>query len=81
MSYKIADEYGSYLPYETTVYDMACRVAYCIRNRGLKVMVVDTETGRATSEVFHENADLDTFASGLTDKLLAGDYESRLLPR
>lgn len=70
MTYKIADEYGSFLPYQTSVYDMACRVAHKVRKLGREVKVVDTSTGRATSEVFYENADLDVFAAEVADNLM-----------
>jgi len=77
----IRDEYGSRIKggaYES--YDLACRVAHFVRKlHGFEIFVVDTCTGRATSEVHYSNLDLDLWACSEAKRLFAGDYESRMI--
>lgn len=61
--FEIRNEYGDLYRYSPRSYDMACRVAYCLRKlSGIGIMVVSSETGRAISEVFNLDPGKDRYA-------------------
>ena len=70
--FRIYDEYGSRYPYEPRTYDMACRVAYFLRTMVKHdVWVVDSDTGRATSEVHYPDTNQDRYARNVARRLAA----------
>ena len=75
-NYYIADQYGSYLPFCTTIYSLACHVAEAWRARDFEVYVVDGSSGRAVSEVYSDNEAHEAFARGYTDALFRSDLKS-----
>ena len=61
--YTIVEEYGYKFPFWTDDYDHGCRVAHFVRKLGqVVVMLVYSETGRATSEVHSPDMQRDIFA-------------------
>ena len=77
--YKIADKYGSYFQFECKSYLLACHTAHWIRERGYDCGVVDCATGRFMSEVYGISSPHEIMGKAIATRLLAGDYESRLL--
>ena len=72
--FKIQDEHGAVLADEFASYDLSCRVAhYLRRSLGLDCFVV--RNGRAVSEVFYTDTELDGWARYEADRIL---IESRV---
>jgi uncharacterized protein (UPF0254 family) len=79
--YIIRDQYGSVIPrFNCYSYRLACHYADALRKRmGFDVFVVDTQgTGRASSEVYEEDADLRIFAEIQAD-LCYSSYKSEIV--
>ena len=69
--FEIRDEYGSRFPYNPRSYDMACRVAFQLREMlDIEVGVVSLETKRYTSEVFYEDHRKDSYTRNVAKRLL-----------
>ena len=78
MKFSISDEYGTFLPFSTDIYDTACRVAHYVRKLGnFDCHVV--LAGRAISETFLQHAEKDFWAKKVAKELLDGDFESGLI--
>jgi len=71
--FEIRDEYGTKFPYNPKSYDMACRVAYQLREmlNGVSVGVVSSKTKRYTSEVFYNDPRKDSYARNVAKRLLS----------
>ena len=71
--FEIRNEYGDRYPYSPRTYDMACRVAYFMRQIAQwdGIGVVSLETGRYISEVHDPDKDKDRYARNVARRLLS----------
>lgn len=68
--FKIKTSCGMTFPYSPRSYDMACRVAYFLRQECPFEILVVGESGRAMSEVHEPDAQKDRYAKQVVRRLL-----------
>ena len=76
--YYIADQYGSYLCFRTSIYPLACAIRYAWDQYGFESYVVSGDTGRAISEVGDIDPSIETFAQKYASELYSSNYESTI---